>query len=74
MTLKKITYITVLIASVMAIGWFAKQNLKGGTEECDIAKEMADTNLSQAYKFPDTDNELIERAGHYASYYEAFCS
>jgi hypothetical protein len=73
MTLKKATYIAVLIASVMAIGWFGRQNLKGATYECDIAKDMADTNLRQAYDYPDPDNKLIERAGHYASYYEAFC-
>ena len=73
MDLRKTTYILVIIASVMAIAWLGKENSKPFTYECDIAKEMADTNLRQAYSSPDPDNRIIERAGHYASYYEAMC-
>lgn len=73
MTLQKVTYILVIIASVMAIAWLGKENSKPFSWECDRAKDMANTNFRQAYDYPDTDNKLIERAGHYASYYEAFC-
>jgi len=73
MTLQKVTYILVIIASVMAIAWIGNENSKRFTWECDKAKQMADTNLRQAYNYPDPDNELLERAGHYANYYEAFC-
>jgi hypothetical protein len=71
--LKKTTYIAVLIASIMAIVWFTGENLKGGTEECEIAKRMGELHLRLSYDDMDEDNRLIERAGHYANYYEAFC-
>ena len=70
---KNLTYISVFIASILAIFWLGKENSKPFTYECDIAKDMASTNLRQAYEYADTDNKLIERAGHYSSYYEAFC-
>ena len=74
MTLQKVTYIIVIIASVMAIAWLGKENSKPFTYECDRAKEMADKNLEYAYKYPgDPNNTPYVRAEAFASYYEAFC-
>ena len=73
MTLQKVTYILVIIASVMAIAWLGKENSKPFTYQCGIAKAEADRLVQAAYNSVDPDNKLIERAGHYASYYEAFC-
>ena len=42
--------------------------------ECDLVKRMANTNLKQAYNYPDPDNKLIQRAEGYSAYYEAFCN
>ena len=71
--LKKVTYVAVLVASVMFIFVQGRDNLSRATHECDIAEDMASTNLRQAYGYPDSDNKLIERAGHYSNYYSAFC-
>ena len=77
MNLQSFTYILVIIASVMAIAWFVKQGSKEFTYECGIAQAEANRLLKNAYnsrESGDPNNKLIERAGHYANYYEAFCS
>ena len=65
--------ILAISALALAIIWFVIELSKPHTDECEIAKQMADTNLRLSYDDMDADNRLIERAGHYANYYEAFC-
>ena len=71
--LKKITYLAVLIASVMAIFYMGNANTKQFSSECDIAKDMAATYLRNAYNYSDDENKALERAQGYSAYYSAFC-
>ena len=73
MNLNKTQNILLILATALAIVWFGIELSKPNTDECEIAKRMADTNLKSSYDDMDEDNRLIERAGHYANYYEAFC-
>ena len=59
MTLQKVTYIIVIIASVMAIAWLGKENSKPFTYQCGIAKAEADRLVQAAYNSVDPDNKLI---------------
>ena len=71
--LRKITYLAVLIASVMAIVYMGNANTKQFSWECDKAKDRAETYLRQAYNYPDPDNEILKKAESYSAYYSAFC-
>ena len=71
--LKKITYIAVFAVSIMAMIYMGNANSRQFSWECDKAKDMAATNLRQAYNYPDPDNKILERAEGYSAYYSAFC-
>ena len=71
--LKKTTYIAVLIASIMAIVWLGIEFIKPYTAECAEARLYANDHFRRATKYGDGDNRMLERAGHFANYYEALC-
>ena len=71
--LQTATHIAVLIASIMLIFYIGKANNKQFTNECDIALDMAQINLRNAYNQPDPENDSLERATMYAEWYDSMC-
>ena len=70
--LQTTTHIAVLIASIMVIFYIGKANNKQFTHECDIALDMAQTQLRKAYGYPNESKEL-ETATLYAEWYDSMC-
>ena len=72
--LKTVTYVAVLVASVMVIFSISRSNTGQFTYECDVAKQMASVNLRSAYESESGySNTIIQRAEGYSAYYNAFC-
>ena len=71
--LQTATHIALLIASIMVIFYIGHTNNRQFTSECDIAKDMAEMNLSSAYNQADPEGIVLERATMYAEWYDSMC-